>query len=49
MLGKIVEVFSILRGTVYFPGYPEVKNLPCNAGDAGLIPDLETKIPHDSG
>ena len=23
-----------------------VKNLPCNAGDAGLIPDLGTKIPH---
>ena len=23
-----------------------VKNLPCNAGDVGLIPDQETKIPH---
>ena len=23
-----------------------VKNLPCNAGDVGLIPDQGTKIPH---
>ena len=23
-----------------------VKNLPCNAGDAGLIPGWGTKIPH---
>ena len=23
-----------------------VKNLPCNAGDVGLIPDQETTIPH---
>ena len=23
-----------------------VKNLPCNAGDTGLIPGLGTKIPH---
>jgi len=23
-----------------FPGDPVVKNLPCNAGDLGLIPDL---------
>ena len=29
-----------------FPGDPVVKNLPCNAGDAGSIPGLETKIPH---
>ena len=29
-----------------FPGGPMVKNLPCNAGDAGLIPGQGTKIPH---
>ena len=23
-----------------------VKNLPCNAGDLGLIPDWRTEIPH---
>ena len=27
-----------------FPGGPVVKNLPSNAGDAGLIPDRGTKI-----
>ena len=27
-----------------FPGGPVVKNLPCNAGDAGLIPGWGTKI-----
>ena len=29
-----------------FPGGPVVKNLPGNAGDTGLIPGQETKIPH---
>ena len=29
----------------YFPGGPVVKNLPCNAGDAGSIPGQGTKIP----
>ena len=29
-----------------FPGCPGIKNLPCNAGHAGLIPGWETKIPH---
>ena len=29
-----------------FPGGPVVKNPPCNAGDAGLIPGGGTKIPH---
>ena len=28
-----------------FPGGPVVKNLPSNAGDAGLIPGQGTKIP----
>ena len=32
-----------------FPGSPVVKNLPCNAGDAGLIPDQGTKIPQHMG
>ena len=29
-----------------FPGHLMVKNLPCNAGDAGSIPGRGTKIPH---
>ena len=29
-----------------FPDGAVVKNLPCNAGDASLIPGWETKIPH---
>ena len=28
-----------------FPGGPEVKNLPCNAGDMGSIPGWGTNIP----
>ena len=32
-----------------FPGGPVVKNLPCNAGDAGSIPGQRTKIPHAAG
>ena len=32
-----------------FPGGPEVKNLPCNAGDAGSIPNQGTKIPQVVG
>ena len=28
------------------PGGPVIKNLPCNAGDAGSIPGWGTKIPH---
>ena len=29
-----------------FPRGPGVKNLPCNAGDTGLIPGWGPKIPH---
>ena len=29
-----------------FPGGPVVKNLPCNAGDSGLIPAQGTKVSH---
>ena len=32
-----------------FPGDPVVKNLPCNARDAGSIPNWETKISHAVG
>ena len=32
-----------------FPGGPVVKNPPSNAGGAGLIPGLGTKIPHGTG
>ena len=32
-----------------FPGGPVVKNLPSNAGDAGLIPGWGTKIPRATG
>ena len=32
-----------------FPGGPVVKDPPSNAGDAGLIPSLGTKIPHGAG
>ena len=32
-----------------FPGGPVVKNLPYNAGDAGLIPGQGAKIPHATG
>ena len=32
-----------------FSGGPVVKNLSCNAGDAGSIPGQETKIPHAAG
>ena len=32
-----------------FPSGPVVKNPPSNAGDAGLIPGRETKIPHAVG
>ena len=32
-----------------FHGGRLIKNLPCNAGDMGLIPGWGTKIPHASG
>ena len=32
-----------------FFGGPLVKNLPCHAGDSGLIPGWGTKIPHATG
>ena len=37
-----VNISPLLCKSKYvgFPGGPVVKNLPCNAGDAGLIPGL---------
>ena len=32
-----------------FPHGPVVENLPSHAGDAGLIPGQETRIPHAAG
>ena len=32
-----------------FPGGPVVKNMPCNAGDMGSTPGLQTKIPQATG
>ena len=32
-----------------FPGGPEVKNPPCNAGDRGSIPDQGNKILYATG
>ena len=32
-----------------FPGCPVVKNLSCNAGDAGLIPGWGTKTLYVTG
>ena len=37
---------SILKIRRNFPDDPVVNNLPCNAGQAGLIPGHGTKIPH---
>ena len=36
----------IINNLVDFPGGPVVKNLPCNAGDAGLFLVRETKTSH---
>ena len=37
--GSLNSLGSFLRQPCWeFPGGPAVKNLPCNAGDAGLIP-----------
>ena len=31
-----------------FPAVPVIKNPPSNSGEAGLIPGLGSKIPHDA-
>ena len=46
-LSKSLLVYTVkilLQGD--FPGAPVVKNLPCHAGDVGLILGQETKVPH---
>ena len=43
MLNSWQNTRSVYR---YFPGGPVVKNLPCSAGDTGLIPGWGTKSPH---
>ena len=40
------NIFKSYKEMKDFPGGPVVKNLPCNAGDAGSIPGLGTKIPY---
>ena len=54
ILGKSVSFSGpqgplLLSGGRDFPAGPVVKNLPSNAGEAGLIPGQGTKIPHASG
>ena len=44
MLSYIEQTSKYTLGD--FPGSLEVKNPPSNAGDAGSIPGLGTKIPH---
>ena len=43
-------VFISLQKSLWedFPSGPVVKNLPCNAGDAGLIPVWGTEIPQSA-
>ena len=41
-----VSVYCTTMWIRDFPGGPVVKNLPCNAGDTGLIPGWGNKIPH---
>ena len=43
---KEMQIKTIVRD---FPGGPEVKNPPSNAGDAGSIPGRGTKVPHATG
>ena len=45
-VGDLSEFHPILKLNQGLPCGPAVKNLPCNAGNAGSIPGRETKIPH---
>ena len=40
---------KLFRASEKLEELEELKNLPHNAGDAGLIPDWGTKIPHALG
>ena len=48
--GKIPLLWKIIKQNYgNFPGGPVVKDLPANAGDTGLIPDLEgSHMPRDN-
>ena len=43
------HLLKILKTSWDIPGGPLVKNLPCSAGDVGLILGLEIKITHAIG
>ena len=43
---NIIKKSTNIKCWKSFPGGPLVKNLPCNAGNVGLIPAWGTKIPH---
>ena len=45
-LDKINLRNKFLKVNRDFPGGPVVNNLPCDAGNMGLITDQGTKIPH---
>ena len=46
----VLLMFHVLKKEIWdFPDGPVVKNPPCNAEDAGSIPDQGTKIPRAAG
>ena len=46
----IDSLFPIIKNSAWdFPGGPVVRTLHSSAGDAGLIPGWEAKIPHACG
>ena len=46
-----MDILNVINCVNYgdFPGGPEVKNPPSNAGDPGSIPGWKTNIPHAVG
>ena len=42
-------IYSLLIKILGFPGGSAVKNLPANAGDIGLIPELERFLGEGNG
>ena len=52
LCGHLISIKHFMTKNVHdkdFPGNLVFKNLPSNAGDKGLIPGQETKIPHATG
>ena len=47
--GERMRKDKLFRASEKLEELEELKNLPHNAGDAGLIPDWGTKIPHALG